>query len=323
MTPVLVVSVGDPAGIGPQISVRAAESIQKLHPEVRVVLVGDRLRINKLTTAPLGAYVNHLSAPATSCLDVHEPEDFPMGSASGAGGRQQLRQLNSAFELVKRLRSASVDAALVTGPMSKYAVTLGGTPFLGQTEHLAALDSRQSDAVTMMFLGPQLRVGLVTTHLPISAVGLAVTELRVKRTIQHLSEALVRLGVRQPNIVVTGLNPHAGESGLLGREDIDVIGSAMSSATPGAKVIGPVGAETAFRWAADRTVHGVVAMYHDQATIAAKLLDWGTSVNVTWGLSVVRTSVDHGVAYDAVDAGKTIDASPMAHAMLRAIELMT
>jgi len=219
------------------------------------------------------------------------------------GGRAQLAALDAAID-----RALAQGGAVVTAPTSKAAVERSGVPFTGQTEHLARRASLAEDAVTMMFLGPRLKVALATTHLALGRVPGAVTRARVGRAIDHLAEALGRLrGGARGVIAVAALNPHAGEGGLFGREEVDVIAPAIREAAAalggGVRLEGPVGAETAFRRAAAGDVDGVVAMYHDQATIASKLLDWGKAVNVTWGLPFVRTSVDHGVAYDAAAAG--------------------
>jgi 4-hydroxythreonine-4-phosphate dehydrogenase len=229
----------------------------------------------------------------------------------------QLAALDAATDRV----TAGEAPALVTGPTSKEAVARGGTPFTGQTEHLAARAGLERDAVTMLFLGPRLRVGLVTTHLAVRAAVDAITPSRVARTVRHLGEALLCLEVDRPVIGVTGLNPHAGEGGLFGEEEGRAIVPALAAAPEGVRLEGPLGAETAFRWAADGTLDGVVTMLHDQATIASKLLDWGAAVNVTWGLPFVRASVDHGVAYDAAAAEKA-DAAGMEAALAMASALV-
>jgi 4-hydroxythreonine-4-phosphate dehydrogenase len=156
----------------------------------------------------------------------------------------------------------------------------------------------------------------------VSRLPAEITLPRVVRAVTHLSEALARLSARAtPRLLVAGLNPHAGEQGLFGDEELRVIGPAIERARgrlaqlqSAVCVEGPVGAETAFRLASSGEVEGVVAMMHDQATIASKLLDWGDAVNVTWGLPFVRTSVDHGVAYDAADSG-CADARGMSSAL--------
>ena len=182
----------------------------------------------------------------------------------------------------------------------------------------------------MMFLGPRLKVALVATHWPIKRVPSTITVEHIARTAHHLTEALRRwLPDERPlRIEVSGLNPHAGESGLLGTEEETIISPALDHLCEeprfsGGEVElrGPTPAEAAFRHAADGRAHGIVAMFHDQATIPSKLLDWGQAVNVTWGLPFVRTSVDHGVAYDAAAAGTASESGMIA--AIRAAQRLT
>lgn len=325
----LAIAVGDPAGIGPEVAVRAA--LERAAGEA-LALFGDAAQLADLLarygwmggvrsvdpdalepTAAGSVLLCDVGRTAQEVIDAREP--------TAEGGQAQLR----ALELAARATIAGHARALVTGPVSKLAVELGGTSFRGQTEHLALLASVARDAVTMMFLGPRLRVALVTTHLPLRDVPAAVTELRVARTIVHLGEALVRIRSMRaaPDIGVAGLNPHAGERGLLGQEELHVVVDGIARArrsepfaSSSATVQGPLPAEAALRAAADGRFDGVVAMYHDQATIASKLLDWGSAVNVSWGLPFVRTSVDHGVAYDIAGRGTATH-----EGMLAAIDL--
>ena len=239
-------------------------------------------------------------------------------------GLAQLRTLERAARTVQAGRAR----ALVTGPTSKEAVVRAGQAFVGQTEFLARLEGRADDEVSMLFLGPRLRVGLVTTHLSIADVPSAITAARVVRTARHLAEVLVRLYPgRTRTLAVSGLNPPAGEGALFGSEERDIITRALQQlrALPpfrdGAVVLsGPVPAEAVFRAAQRGDVDGVVAMFHDQATIASKLPDWGAAVNTTCGLSFLRTSVDHGEAYDAARSGK-VDADGMLAALELAVRL--
>jgi 4-hydroxythreonine-4-phosphate dehydrogenase len=243
---------------------------------------------------------------------------------SPEGGLAQVRTLERAARCVQ----AGKARALVTGPTSKAAISSAGVPFIGQTEFLARLDGRHDDDVTMMFLGPTLRVALVTTHLAVSDIPAAITIARVQRTVRHLAEVLHRLyPERTATLVVSGLNPHAGEHGMFGREDLDVIEPAIAGlarepllASGRVRVRGPEPAESVFRAAQRGDLDGVVAQFHDQATIASKLLDWGAAVNTTWGLSFLRTSVDHGVAYDAARSGH-VDADGMHAALALAVRL--
>lgn len=314
----LAISVGDPSGVGPEVSVRAAAAACERD---RCVLFGDAARLEAL------AIVAGVDAARLRRVDPGgrlELADGELGLAHVAswqddvivsrrptpeGGAAQLRALDAAAATVMDGRARAV----VTGPTSKEAITLSGTPFIGQTEHLARAAGLEDDAVTMMFLGPRLRVALVTTHLAVRDAPDAVTSVRVERAVLHLAEALARLGGvgdQRPRLVVAGLNPHAGEGGLFGDEERTRIEPGMlAAAQRGAiadgtvELVGLRPAESAFRAAAAGEIDGVVAMLHDQATIASKLVDWGRAANVTWGLPFVRTSVDHGVAYDAAASG--------------------
>jgi 4-hydroxythreonine-4-phosphate dehydrogenase len=246
----------------------------------------------------------HLGSWDSSMVNAHAP--------TAEGGEAALASLVAAWTAVREGQAR----AIVTAPVSKEAIVLSGTPFVGQTEFLARSVGLENDDVTMMFLGPKLSVALVTTHLAIRDVSDAITKPRVARAMSHLAQAL---RVRYPDherlrMLVTGLNPHAGENGLFGREEIDVIEPVIQTwpairpiGTEHVVAEGPVPAEAAFRAANGNLVVGIVAMMHDQATIASKLLDWGRAVNVTWGLPFVRTSVDHGVAYDAARSGSGED----------------
>jgi len=303
MSPRLLVPTGDPAGVGPEVAVRAAAPRAGRMP---IVLFGDGARLEALLAreGAGGVAVVDTGAVSDAAIAARAPTD--------EGGRAQLAALDAAID-----RALAGEGAVVTAPTSKEAIERSGTPFIGQTEHLARRAGLADDAVTMMFLGPRLSVSLATTHLALRAVPDAITAPRVERAIVHLAEALGRLGVARPRIVVSGANPHAGEAGLFGREELDVIGPATARARgllPHVTLSGPIGAESALRYAASGEVDGVVAMFHDQATIASKLLDWGAAVNVTWGLPFVRTSVDHGVAYDAAASGAA-DAAGMGAAL--------
>lgn len=243
-----------------------------------------------------------------------------------SGGVVQREALDAACDAA----IAGTARAIVTGPVSKEAVSSSGVSFRGQTEHLARRAGVHDEHVTMMFLGPRLKVALVATHWPIKHVPSTVTAEHVERTVRHLTDALGRWlpGTRPLRIEVTGLNPHAGEGGLLGTEEEAIIGPTLESlrerapySTGEFDLLGPTPAEAAFRYAADGRAHGVVAMFHDQATIASKLLDWGEAVNCTWGLPFVRTSVDHGVAYDAAAAGIASESGMIA--AIRAAQRLT
>jgi 4-hydroxythreonine-4-phosphate dehydrogenase len=326
----LAITTGDPGGIGPEISLRVAIAEREVE---RLVVFGDAawLRERALALGVPAAALRDCSLEGPFELDPGELGLCDVGvrwtaealthRASPEGGRAQLRTLDCAIAAARDGRVR----ALVTAPMSKEAVHLGNraVAFRGHTEHLAQAVGLHDDEVTMLFLGPSLRVGLVTTHISIATAPSEITLPRVLRTVRHTAEALLR-NVPEKRVLrlgVTGLNPHAGEAGLFGDEELHVISPAMRAAArlpPFAdgrvELLGPIPAETAFRVAAKGELDGIAAMLHDQATIASKLLDWGSAVNVTWGLPFVRTSVDHGVAYAAAQSGE-IDHSGMAAAL--------
>lgn len=325
--PPLAVSTGDPGGVGPQVALQAAASCH----DARTLLFGDAHSLERMASEA-GIDTQRL-APADALLGRIGIVDCGArweGEASAhrptaSGGVAQLAALEAARAAVV----AGQARALVTAPMSKEAVTLGGHDFSGHTEHLARAAGLAADDVTMMFLGPRLRVALVTTHVAVAELPTAVTAARVARACRHLGEALVAMGdVSGDRVVVTGLNPHAGEGGLFGDDERRAIAPGVQDASHALPYVGegalrlegPQAAETALRRAAAGEVAGVVAMAHDQATIASKLLDWGAAVNVTWGLPYVRTSVDHGVAYDAAAAG-TADTEGMGAALQMALRL--
>jgi 4-hydroxythreonine-4-phosphate dehydrogenase len=319
----LAVSIGCPCGVGPEVAVSAAAELTG----ARALLVGDlgvlraAARVRKVDPARLVA----VSAPEAAwgldapSIAVWQPsgalaaKERAPGRPARAAGAAQLAWIDAACDLVAR---GEADA-LVTGPVSKDVIAHSGAPgareFKGHTEHLQhRVGARE---VVMAFWAERLVTALVTTHLPISAVPRAITPAAVARATFWLADLLVATGARTPAIAVSGLNPHAGEGGLLGRDETRAIVPGMARAEERiaraklrARVIGPVPAESAFRLAVAGTYAGVVAMYHDQATIAMKLASFGEAVNVSLGLPIVRTSVDHGTAYDRAGAGTASDA---------------
>lgn len=305
-TPLLVVSIGCPSGIGPEVSVAAAVQPR----DHGCVLVGDEATLRdaaELVGVPqrllvpfdgIGADPRkiyfHTAGPKLA-LGERKP-----GKPSRAAGAAQLAWVAAAYDLVRAARGR----ALVTGPVSKAVIASSGargaSRFLGHTEWLEKRDGQKSSV--MCFASDRFVTTLATTHLPLAKVSRALTAARVRDASFRLLELLVRLGRSRPRVAVCSLNPHAGESELLGTEERTAIVPGMREARARfggrAELVGPIGAETAFRKANAGAYHGVVAMYHDQATIPMKLVSFGEAVNVTLGLSIVRTSVDHGTAYD-------------------------
>jgi len=277
----------------------------------RLVPVAQASDIAKLTGGEIG-YWRHSATLATEVV---------LGQPNRAAGAAQLGWIDQATDLV----SSGVCSALVTAPVSKAVIAAssarGARCFTGHTEHLARrLGARE---VVMAFHGEKLTTALVTTHLPLRAVPERITAKGVATSCFWLADLLFRLGIKRPRIVVAALNPHASEDGMLGDEEKLAIAPGLTrarrrltKARRGAELIGPIGAETAFRWAVGSECDGVVAMYHDQATVPAKVFGFGKMVNVTLGLPIIRTSVDHGTAYDLAGSAPASD-----HSMRAAIAL--
>ncbi|HEY4016854.1 MAG TPA: 4-hydroxythreonine-4-phosphate dehydrogenase PdxA [Polyangiaceae bacterium] len=338
MTARIALSVGCPCGIGPEVSVVSAAAVRG----PRVLLVGDH---GALAAAAKGRGVSasrlvRVETPlegwsvARGKIAVWQPtralaeRDRRPGAPTAASGRAQLAWIDAACDAVAR---GDADA-LVTGPVSKEVIGRSGAPgassFLGHTEHLQRrLHARE---VVMAFWSPTLVTSLVTTHVPLAKVPRSLTSAGVARATFWLGWLLGRLAGRggRPRIVVAALNPHAGEGGLLGHEERRLIApgivrarTRLRAAGIDASVDGPVPAESAFRLALARTWDGVAAMYHDQATIPMKLSGFGDAVNVSLGLPIVRTSVDHGTAYDRAGAF-TADPRGMRSAIALAAKLV-
>ncbi|MBS2013087.1 MAG: 4-hydroxythreonine-4-phosphate dehydrogenase PdxA [Deltaproteobacteria bacterium] len=334
--------MGCPSGIGPEVSVKAALALEKADPGARVLVVGSvdaaragarAMKIDEAAIVRVEDPTDAWSRRSRGTVLVYEPTaplaavDRRPGHPTKKGGAAQLAWIDVATDLVTSGRAD----ALVTGPVSKKAIASSGAPnaasFRGHTEHLG--ERLGAPDTTMAFYSRGLVSTLVTTHLPHAAVARAITKASVARAILHTAwlTNLLESDAHRACIAVASLNPHAGEGGLLGREEITAIGPAVESARAKMKaaklrgdVEGPIGAETAFRRAQDGWFSAVVAMYHDQATIPMKMATFGEAVNVTLGLPIVRTSVDHGTAYDAAGKG-TADASGMLEAMQLAATL--
>src|SRR5215207_2751556 len=268
MRPRIALTVGDPAGIGPEVAAKAAADARVLDACEPVIY-----------------------APAPS-------NSFAPGVLSAAAGR-------AAYDMILR----AVDDALAgrvdgvaTAPVSKEAFALAGLPWRGHTDLLGHLTG--SRFVAMMFDAPELRVVLATVHIPLAEVSRALTRDLMARTIDLTAREMPRFGFERPRIAVAGLNPHAGEHGLMGQEDDEVIAPAVAGCrSAGIDVVGPLPADTVFVRAHRGEFDVVIACYHDQGLIPVKLLAFGHSVNVTLGLPIIRTSVDHGTAFDIAGKG--------------------
>ena len=287
----LGITLGDPAGIGPEIVVA---TLAGLAPEWhdRVVVYGDRAPLERAAKL-LGVTLPKVAIIGDGVGDRAEP-----GKSDEVAGAAQVGYLEAAAAAAKRGELA----ALVTAPISKTWARRGGFAFLGHTEMLAA--RLGAEDVAMLFAGPKLKVALATVHCPLVEVLEDLTTHRVRRVIELVVASLGKdFGIAAPRVGVVGLNPHAGEDGLLGDEDADIIAPALEEPCPPATLLGPLVPDAAFRDALNGRYDAVVAMYHDQGLIPVKLVDFEESVNVTLGLPIVRTSPDHGTAYDIAGSG--------------------
>jgi 4-hydroxythreonine-4-phosphate dehydrogenase len=321
-TPAIVLSTGEPAGIGPDLALLIARQALPC----ALVALGD-VDLLKQRAGQLGAAVTIEplatdARPASSqpgILQVwHEPLAVPCrpGRLDARNAPYVLRLLDHAIEACM----SGLAEAMVTGPVQKSVINDAGTPFTGHTEYLA--EKTGTPKVVMMLTGGGLRVALATTHLPLSRVSQALTREELEAVIRILHGDLIRkFGIANPRIAVCGLNPHAGEFGHLGREEIEVIEPVLQSLrNEGMNLTGPHPADTLFAQLHKQPADAVLAMYHDQGLPVLKYASFGEGVNVTLGLPLIRTSVDHGTALDLAGTGK-IEIGSLLAAIELAVEL--
>ena len=323
--PVIAITMGDAAGIGPEIIMKALAS-SEVRAFCRPLVIGDGGRLRQAAALvdsrlevesiedPSQAFWGHGDV---ECIDLNLiPEDLPFGQTSAVAGEAAYRYIERAVRIVERGQAQ----AICTAPLSKEALQAAGHKYPGHTELLAALTNTAE--VSMMLVAPKLRVIHVTTHMGILDAIARIDAPLVERVIVRAHDTLVRAGIARPRIGVCGINPHAGENGLFGRgEEAQKIDPAVKAARDrGIDVKGPLPADTLFFLAARGDYDIVVAMYHDQGHGPIKVLGLEAGVNITVGLPVIRTSVDHGTAFDI--AGKGIaDERSLVEALRQAAEL--
>ena len=318
----IAVTMGEPAGIGPDLCVRLAER----RWAARLIGIGDiellRDRARRLRAGVrIVPYIRGRDAAPGTFEVAHFPLAVPAvpGRLDRANAKAVLATLDAALTGCL----AGEFSAMVTAPVQKSVINDAGIAFSGHTEFLA---ERTGATVVMMLVGATatgpLRVALTTTHLPLSAVPAAITEALVTRTVRIVADELTaKFGIAKPRIAVCGLNPHAGEGGYLGREELEIIAPALAALREqGIAVAGPLPADTVFVPAKASEFDCVIAMYHDQGLPVLKRASFGHGVNVTLGLPIVRTSVDHGTALDlAADGAGARSADP--GSLFAAVEL--
>ncbi|MFL6674689.1 MAG: 4-hydroxythreonine-4-phosphate dehydrogenase PdxA [Massilia sp.] len=334
--PVLAITTGEPAGIGPEISIRAAWALRDV---ANCVLVGDAaflaltaslvdpgIRLSALSIQALrSGGLPHFARDRIAVIDVPLAAHVVPGKLDAENGRAVLATLDLAVEGVQ----AGWFDAIVTAPLQKSTINDAGIPFSGHTEYLA--EKTATPKVVMMLAGPLgagrgwLRVALATTHLPLRDVPAAITGEGLAQVLDILHADLkTKFGIAAPRILVAGLNPHAGENGYLGREEIEVIEPALQAARArGIDARGPYPADTLFQPKYLQDADCVLAMYHDQGLPVLKHATFGRGVNITLGLPLVRTSVDHGTALDLAAEGLGLaDCGSMEEAIRIALQMV-
>jgi len=306
----LGITLGDPTGIGPEI-VAAAVAAMPAEWRQRITIYGDRGPLER------GARAMRVPLPpALAILGEGVGEAAVFGKPDEQSGAAQVGYLEAAVAAAKQGELA----AIVTAPISKTWARRGGFAFLGHTEMLA--NRLGSTDVVMLFAGPRLKVALATVHRPLAEVVEELSTDRVRVVIELVMASMVTdFGISAPRIGVVGLNPHAGEDGLLGDEDADIIAPAIEEPCVPGTLFGPLVPDAAFRDALEGRYDAMIAMYHDQGLIPVKLIDFEESVNVTLGLPIVRTSPDHGTAYDIAGTGKARSVS-MQRALSLAVDMV-
>ena len=308
---IIGITMGDPAGIGPEIIVRYFQE-NNPHRGYDIVIIGDRnildeiaKHINIYPSSKLHS-ISSLSEARfdEGLINVFDLKNIRMeqvqiGRATEACGKASVEYIKKAIDLCK---SGDLQA-MVTAPINKEAMNLAGFHYAGHTELLAQRTNTYN--YSMMLAGGSLRVVLVTTHAAIRDVSFKITQDRVYRTIRITYEWLAKYYPQKTTIAVCGLNPHAGEKGLFGMEELECISPAIAKAqSESIPVEGPYPSDTLFYHAQKGTFGAVVVMYHDQGLIPLKMLAFDTGVNITLGLPIIRTSVDHGTAYDIAWQGR-------------------
>jgi len=307
--PILAVTMGDPAGIGPEIAVRALLDAE-VRAASRCFLIGDaRIFDHALSVCGLTARLNHIAGPEAladqpGVIDVihqqtADPAVLRMGEVQALGGEAAFASIKASIELAMAGRIDGV----ATTPINKESLKAAKIPFIGHTETFAEFTGAAEEMT--MFTISGLKIFFLTRHVSLIEACRQITQDRVAKGIDKCIHALAQLGIARPHLAVAALNPHGGEDGLFGREEIEAIKPAIAAARArGMQVSGPVPADSVFHMARIGRYDAVLSLFHDQGHIAAKMMDFEKTVSVTLGLPILRTSVDHGTAFDIAGTGK-------------------
>lgn len=317
----IIISPGEPAGIGPDLVVQLAQQIWA----AELVVVGDpnlfseRAKLLKLPLQLIPFQLTHATLHQPGNLKII-PVSLKAPCQAGLLNKENASYVIDCLQLATQYCLEKIADALVTGPIHKAILNEAGIAFTGHTEFLANACSKEQ--VVMLFVTPQMKVALATTHLPLAEVPRAITSHSLTQSIRILHAGLIQLfQYKQPKIVVCGLNPHAGESGYLGQEEITIIKPVIDQLrSENIHVSGPLPADTVFTEYYLKTADAILAMYHDQALPVVKYAGFNQAVNVTLGLPIIRTSVDHGTALNLAGSGQA-DSGSFSAAIEQAITL--
>lgn len=306
-------SMGDPAGIGPALTLKAFKLLNK---KVDLIVIGDSFVLDKAAKS-----LKIKSLPATKLIDLEnvDRKSFKFGKLDAEGGRASLQYLNKAIQLLKQNK---IDC-LVTCPVSKEAINLTGIHFLGHTEYLA--EKTNAKDLLMMLINDKLKFSLVTRHIALKEVCERFDSKNLKINILNTVKCLnTYFLIKKPKIVVCAVNPHASDNGLMGNEELDIIIPViknLKNKLKNATVTGPLSADIAISLAAKGYFDSVIVAYHDQALIPLKLTDFNSGVNLTFGLPFVRTSPLHGTAFDIASKPTIANPSSLIAAIKLAVKL--
>lgn len=312
--PIIGITMGDPAGIGPEIILKTIKN-KKVNEFGKLVVIGDKsvlkevnkklnfnLKINELNNLKF----SNLNSQVVNVIDLNNinVDDFAPGKISDKAGYAAVEYVKKAVDLALD----DVIDAMVTAPINKKAIRKAGFNYPGHTEILA--EKTDTENYAMMLYSSKLNVIHVTTHMALKEACEKISNKRIENVIKLANDTMKKLNIDNPKIAVAGLNPHAGEKGIFGKEEIDIIKPAINKAkNQEINVFGPISPDTVFVRAVEGEYDIVVVMYHDQGHIPVKLLGFDSGVNVTVGLPIIRTSVDHGTAFDIAWEGKAYDTS--------------
>jgi len=308
MKPIFALTIGDPCGVGPEITLKALKNHSEIFEQCNLIICGsieflqktaDKIKmdieIHKIEESEL----EQLSGSGFRCLDINPaPFEHEYGKITAGGGKHSFAYIEKAIELAKNKKVNGV----VTAPINKESLKAGSVPFLDHTEMFTKLTG--SNRTMTLFVTGNMRVFFYSRHIPFADISSALDQQELVKTLHDCERHLKQIGLKNSKVAVAALNPHGGESGLFGREEMEIIDPAVKQAArEGLNVVGPIPADSVFHLAKEGHYDAVLSLYHDQGHIAAKTYDFERTVSLTMGLPFLRTSVDHGTAFDIAGKG--------------------